>query len=173
VSEVDPEHGGDSTRLSAGVIFMIVVGLVLLAPGMCSLVIFANMVLEKPTRWYEEDLIGVAYIVWFGTFLISLCGTLLIRLALLSGHSRRGLAVVEGIVSIFVTLIGMLSFVLGVGFLHAFASHTNKFQNVGALIAGIALNAAGIACFAFIARRWLKRRHEAVANIEGAGDDRR
>jgi hypothetical protein len=85
---------GDLPRFVAGYstvrqFILTTMGIVLLAPGACSLVFIVGTLSERIRTGRFDEFVGLAVIVWVVSFVISILGILLIRFARRSAGQVR------------------------------------------------------------------------------------
>jgi hypothetical protein len=74
-----PPSRADSARSMAATILLILVGVVLLLPGLCSFAVGVAVLANGPSSFLDTPAIGL---IWLAGFAISIGGVLLIRAAI-------------------------------------------------------------------------------------------
>ncbi len=64
--------------MTVGQIILLIVGILLLFPGACSLFFIVALISEKPSNPFSDPYVGMFYGFWFVSFVISAIGIALI-----------------------------------------------------------------------------------------------
>lgn len=78
-----------SPRITVLQFLLLAVGVILLAPGACSVVVLIQMISDNPTGWYKDPYIEAVYFVWAVSALISLAGAVLLWFAIRKIRAAR------------------------------------------------------------------------------------
>ena len=78
----DPQNRVPQTRKSAAAVLMIIIGIVLLLPDLCSLFFIAGFALSEPQNLFKfnDAITGSLWILWGICFVVAIGGALLLRL---------------------------------------------------------------------------------------------